>query len=74
MTYESPEGKTDNQAYNKNKNMTYESPNTSKEVKSTTKALPETGQTSNSEVITIVAAILLAAGSFLTFRKVSKSK
>ncbi|WP_411912762.1 LPXTG cell wall anchor domain-containing protein [Staphylococcus pasteuri] len=37
------------------------------------KALPETGQ-SNTTFVTTVAAILLAVGSLLTFRRVSKNQ
>lgn len=39
---------------------------------STTKALPETGEQSNSGLVTIIASVLLAAGSLLTFRRFSK--
>ena len=38
------------------------------------KALPETGEQSNSSLITVIASVLLAAGSLLAFRRVSKSK
>lgn len=38
------------------------------------KVLPETGEQSNSSLITVIASVLLAAGSLLAFRRVSKSK
>ncbi|MDU6962647.1 LPXTG cell wall anchor domain-containing protein [Staphylococcus hominis] len=37
-------------------------------------ALPETGEQSNSGLVTIVASVLLAAGSLLAFRRTSNSK
>ncbi|WP_053023676.1 LPXTG cell wall anchor domain-containing protein [Staphylococcus haemolyticus] len=40
----------------------------------TTKALPETGEQSNSGLATIIASVLLAAGSLLAFRRTSNSK
>lgn len=39
-----------------------------------TQALPETGGQSNSGLVTIVASVLLAAGSLLAFRRTSNSK
>ncbi|MCI2774035.1 LPXTG cell wall anchor domain-containing protein [Staphylococcus petrasii] len=39
-----------------------------------TKALPETGETSNSGLVTTIAAVLLAAGSLLVFRRKSTTK
>lgn len=39
-----------------------------------TKALPETGETSNSGLVTTIAAVLLATGSFLVFRRKSTTK
>ncbi|MFC0138255.1 hypothetical protein CD127_10155 [Staphylococcus petrasii] len=39
-----------------------------------TTALPETGETSNSGLVTTIAAVLLAAGSFLVFRRKSTTK
>ncbi|GGG94269.1 LPXTG cell wall anchor domain-containing protein [Staphylococcus pragensis] len=39
-----------------------------------TKALPETGKTSNSGLVTTIAAVLLATGSFLVFRRKSTTK
>ncbi|MCJ1661149.1 LPXTG cell wall anchor domain-containing protein [Staphylococcus sp. NRL 16/872] len=39
-----------------------------------TKALPETGETSNSGLVTTLATVLLAVGSFLVFRKKSTTK
>ncbi|WP_180522230.1 LPXTG cell wall anchor domain-containing protein [Staphylococcus haemolyticus] len=39
-----------------------------------TKALPETGETSNSGLLTTIAAVLLAAGSFLALRRTSTIK
>ena len=38
------------------------------------KALPETGETSNSGLVTTIAATLLAAGSFLVLRRTSTTK
>ncbi|MCO6212044.1 LPXTG cell wall anchor domain-containing protein [Staphylococcus epidermidis] len=38
------------------------------------KVLPETGEQSNSGLVTVIASVLLAAGSLLAFRRVSKSK
>ena len=35
-------------------------------------ALPETGETSNTTLVTMVAAVMLAAGSLLTFKRFSK--
>ena len=46
----------------------------SNEAQTTTQALPETGEQSNSGLITIVASVLLAAGSLLAFRRTSNSK
>ncbi|PNZ71064.1 LPXTG cell wall anchor domain-containing protein [Staphylococcus croceilyticus] len=40
----------------------------------TTKALPETGEQFNSDLITIIASVLLAAGSLLTFKRFSSNK
>lgn len=39
---------------------------------SNAKELPATGETSNSTLITLVASVLLAAGSLLTFNRFSK--
>ncbi|PNZ30553.1 LPXTG-motif surface-anchored protein [Staphylococcus petrasii] len=39
-----------------------------------TKALPETGETSNGGLVTTIAAVLLATGSFLVFRRKSTTK
>nr|WP_228452090.1 LPXTG cell wall anchor domain-containing protein [Staphylococcus hominis] len=36
--------------------------------------MPETGEQSNSGLVTIVASVLLAAGSLLAFRRTSNSK
>lgn len=47
---------------------------TSNDISATTKVLPETGEQSNSGLVTVIASVLLAAGSLLTFRRVSKSK
>lgn len=44
------------------------------ETQSTTQALPETGGQSNSGLVTIIASVLLAAGSLLAFRHTSSSK
>lgn len=44
------------------------------DTQSTTQALPETGEQSNSGLVTIVASVLLAAGSLLAFRRTSNSK
>ncbi|MCI2838912.1 LPXTG cell wall anchor domain-containing protein [Staphylococcus hominis] len=44
------------------------------EAQSTAQALPETGEQSNSGLVTIVASVLLAAGSLLAFRRTSNSK
>ena len=44
------------------------------ETQSTTQALPETGGQSNSGLVTIIASVLLAAGSLLAFRRTSSSK
>ncbi|MCJ1656128.1 LPXTG cell wall anchor domain-containing protein [Staphylococcus sp. NRL 16/872] len=44
------------------------------QVKNTTKALPETGELSNSGLVTIIASVLLAAGSLLTFKRFSNNK
>lgn len=44
------------------------------ESKPTSKSLPETGKQSNSDLISIVASILLAAGSLLAYGRLSKSK
>lgn len=46
----------------------------SNEAQSTAQALPETGSQSNSGLVTIVASVLLAAGSLLAFRRTSNSK
>ncbi|RFD67409.1 hypothetical protein A7974_06640 [Staphylococcus pasteuri] len=37
-----------------------------------TQALPETGETSNTTLVTMVASVMLAAGSLLTFKRFSK--
>ncbi|MCH4415505.1 LPXTG cell wall anchor domain-containing protein [Staphylococcus haemolyticus] len=47
---------------------------TSNDTSATTKTLPETGEQSSVGLITVIASVLLAAGSLLTFRRVSKSK
>lgn len=39
-----------------------------------TKALPETGEQSKSGLVTIIASVLLAAGSLLTFKRFSSNK
>lgn len=44
------------------------------EAQTTTQALPETGEQSNSGLVTIIASVLLAAGSLLAFRRTSNSK
>ena len=44
------------------------------DTQSTTQALPETGEESNSGLVTIVASVLLATGSLLAFRRTSNSK
>lgn len=36
-------------------------------------SLPETGEQSNSGLVTVIASVLLAVGSLLTFKKTSKS-
>lgn len=41
---------------------------------STVHSLPETGEKSNSDLVTVVASVLLATGSLLIFRKTFKSK
>ncbi|WP_326515181.1 LPXTG cell wall anchor domain-containing protein [Staphylococcus hominis] len=46
----------------------------SNETQTTTQALPETGEQSNSGLLTIIASVLLAAGSLLAFRRTSNSK
>ena len=46
----------------------------SNEAQSTAQALPETGGQSNSGLVTIVASVLLAAGSLLAFRRTTNSK
>ncbi|MGK0542983.1 LPXTG cell wall anchor domain-containing protein [Staphylococcus haemolyticus] len=46
----------------------------SNEAQTTAQALPETGEQSNSGLVTIVASVLLAAGSLLAFRRTSNSK
>lgn len=46
----------------------------SNEAQSTAQALPETGGQSNSGLVTIIASVLLAAGSLLAFRRTSNSK
>ncbi|MCI2852747.1 LPXTG cell wall anchor domain-containing protein [Staphylococcus hominis] len=46
----------------------------SNEDQTTTQALPETGGQSNSGLVTIIASVLLAAGSLLAFRRTSNSK
>lgn len=46
----------------------------SNEAQTTAQALPETGGQSNSGLVTIVASVLLAAGSLLAFRRTSNSK
>lgn len=40
----------------------------------TAQTLPETGEQSNYGLVTVIASVLLAAGSLLAFRRVSKSK
>ena len=47
---------------------------TSNDTSATTKTLPETGEQSSVGLITVIASVLLDAGSLLTFRRVSKSK
>ena len=47
---------------------------TNKQVQSSTTVLPETGEQSNSGLVTVIASVLLAAGSLLIVRKTSKSK
>ena len=44
------------------------------EAQSTAQALPETGGQSNAGLVTIIASVLLAAGSLLVFRRTSNSK
>lgn len=44
------------------------------EAQTTAQALPETGGQSNSGLVTIIASVLLAAGSLLAFRRTSNSK
>lgn len=46
----------------------------SNEAQSTAQALPETGGQSNAGLVTIIASVLLAAGSLLAFRRTSNSK
>ena len=46
----------------------------SNEAQSTAQALPETGGQSNAGLVTIIASVLLAAGSLLVFRRTSNSK
>ncbi|ATH63589.1 LPXTG-motif cell wall-anchored protein [Staphylococcus pasteuri] len=42
------------------------------QAQSETQALPETGETSNTTLVTMIAAVMLAAGSLLTFKRFSK--
>ena len=59
------------------KTLTIDAPNNTQSTdntQSTTKALPETGEQSNSGLVTIIASVLLAAGSLLAFRRTSNSK
>ncbi|MCE3022783.1 LPXTG cell wall anchor domain-containing protein [Staphylococcus pasteuri] len=42
------------------------------QTQSEAQALPETGETSNTTLVTMVAAVMLAAGSLLTFKRFSK--
>ena len=44
------------------------------EAQTTTQVLPETGEQSNSGLVTIIASVLLAVGSLLAFRRTSNSK
>ncbi|MEX6366510.1 LPXTG cell wall anchor domain-containing protein, partial [Staphylococcus haemolyticus] len=37
------------------------------------KVLPETGESSNTTIVTMIASVLLAAGSLLTFKRFSKT-
>ena len=46
----------------------------SNEAQSTAQALPETGGQSNAGLVTIIASVLLAAGSLLVFRRTFNSK
>ncbi|MBU6949304.1 LPXTG cell wall anchor domain-containing protein [Staphylococcus haemolyticus] len=57
-----------------NSNITNEIDISLNKSKSTSKSLPETGKQSNSDLISIVATILLATGSLLAYGRVSKSK
>ncbi|PTU87070.1 cell surface protein [Staphylococcus pasteuri] len=42
------------------------------QTQSEAQALPETGKTSNTTLVTMVASVMLAAGSLLTFKRFSK--
>ena len=42
------------------------------QAQSEAQALPETGETSNTTLVTMIAAVMLAAGSLLTFKRFSK--
>ncbi|WP_341775651.1 LPXTG cell wall anchor domain-containing protein [Staphylococcus pasteuri] len=43
------------------------------QAQSEAQALPETGETSNSTLVTMIAAVMLAAGALLTFKRFSKN-
>ncbi|WP_210135164.1 LPXTG cell wall anchor domain-containing protein [Staphylococcus sp. GDX8P80P] len=51
-----------------------ENSNTQQQNQATTKALPESGEQSNANLVTIIASVLLAAGSLLTFKRFNTNK
>ena len=72
-----------NQATNKNESSQYnqtqnsnvdENNNTEQQNQAKTKALPESGEQSNYGLVTIIASVLLAMGSLLTFKRFSNNK
>ncbi len=65
---------TDNNVSTQENNTQSTQSTQTNEAQTTTKALPETGGQSNSGLVTIIASVLLAAGSLLAFRRTSNSK
>ncbi|MCI2775030.1 LPXTG cell wall anchor domain-containing protein [Staphylococcus petrasii] len=68
------EAKNQSSVANNNQQTTNLSNNKNVQEQSQTKALPETGEQSNSGLVTILASVLLATGSLLTFKRFSNNK
>lgn len=59
---------------NTSNNVANDNSNNEQKNQATIKALPESGEQSNANLVTIIASVLLAAGSLLTFKRFNTNK